>query len=171
VSYGRIDVDLRSLDKAIKRAARAGADLRPVWRELRRPLRKDQGAHIKEQKGPQGSSWPGLAASTKTKRLGALSRAGKAFTKKGALRKAAKRKIGRVLSRRLVSGARIRAKPKEIKITSIVKWAGVHQEGGRVGRGSQIPARPFMWISDELLAITKREMVKYLSLTWKGKRL
>ena len=36
---------------------------------------------------------------------------------------------------------------------SRVPWSGIHQDGGTAGRGSRIPARPFLWMSEEFLRL------------------
>lgn len=96
-----------------------------------------------------GAKWAPLAASTVERRLSKGGRAGK-FTKRGKLRKKAQRSLNRILSQKLVSGARFKSSRMEAKITSKVKWAGVHQEGGTVGKGSKIKAREFFYVGEEL---------------------
>lgn len=151
MSYGRVDIDLRGLDFAIRSAVRAGADLRPVWRGFRKPLRKSQADHIKAQKGPDGTPWPKLRPSTVRARL---SRGGSAknYTKRGKLRKSAKRKAGKMLSRKLVSRARVKATRRSISFFAKGGVAHFHQRGGRAGRGgrSRVAARPFAYVDDEL---------------------
>lgn len=151
MSYVRVDPDLRKLEKAVKAAVRAGADLRPVWREFRRPLRKIQGEHIKAQKGPDGEQWAKLRPSTIRARM---ARGGKAkkFTKRGKLRKGAKRKLGKILSRKLVSRARMKVTRRSI---SLYARGGLlphlHQGGGRVGRRRvRMWGRPFMYVDSKL---------------------
>lgn len=165
----RIDVDLRKIDKAIKRAEKAGVDLRPAFRKLRKPLRKDQGEHMRAMEGPRGK-WQAVSAATREKRMRVGGRAGK-FTKKGKLRKPAQRRLGRILSKRLLTKAKIRVRPTIISITSQVKWAGIHQKGGRVGRGARVPKRPFMWISDELGRRAVGEFREHLAKAFNGKKL
>ncbi len=165
----RIDIDLRKLDKAIKRAEKAGIDLRPAFRKLRTPLRKDQREHMRAQSGP-GGKWPNLAPSTRAKRLKMGGVRG-ALTKKGKLRKGAKRKLNFMLSSKLLKGAKIKVRPKSIEIRSKVKWAGIHQEGGRAGRGAQLPARTFMWISDELGRRAVALFREHLASAFNGKKL
>lgn len=146
---GTHTTDLRSLKKAFRKMERAGIDTRKVWRKVKTPLRKDQAEHIKDQKDSDGATWKPLAVGTRDKRLSKGGKAGK-FTKRGKLKKSAERKLGRVLSRRLVSGAKVRITRRSISIRSKVRWAGIHQHGGRAGRGAMIPKREFMYVSEEL---------------------
>lgn len=167
----RIDVDLRQLNDAIKRAEKAGINLKPAWRKLRRPMKADQAYHMKRQQGPNRASWPPLAASTIAKRLQSMTASGKAFTKRGKMKKSAQRRLGRVLSRKLLSGMKVTIKPKEMSVAARLKWAGVHQHGGRVGHGARIPPRPFIYIGDELLLSAKRVFETHLQRAWQGRRL
>ncbi len=50
-----------------------------------------------------------------------------------------------------------------------VAWAWVHQHGGRVGRGATIPAREFLYFSEEFVADVEEALAKYLARGW-GKR-
>jgi len=157
---GASHIDLRKLDRAIRRATVAGADLRPVWRAMRRALRKDQGEHMKKQQGPKGR-WPGPSAATLNRRLRAGG-IGKKFTKRGnRLKKRHSRRLGRVLSRKLLSRARIKLRPTFMRLFTVpgkpgrggrrAKGAGVHQRGGKAGRPRvTIPQRQFLWISTAL---------------------
>lgn len=164
-----IEVDLRALDKAMKRAEKAGVDLRPAFRKLRTPLRKDQKDHMRAQSGP-GGKWPGLSTATREKRLKMGGRRG-ALTKKGKLRKSAQRKLNFMLSSKLLKGAKIKVRPNQISETSKVKWSGAQQEGGRVGRGATLPEREFMWISDPLFALALRRFAKHLATAFEGRKL
>ncbi len=164
-----IEIDLRGLDKAMKRAEKAGVDLRPAFRKLRTPLRKDQKDHMRAQSGP-GGRWPSLSTATREKRLKMGGRRG-ARTKKGKLRKSAKRKLNFMLTSKLLKGAKIKARQQEIRITSKVPWSGAHQEGARVGRGANLPEREFMWISDPLFLQAQRKFAKHLASAFEGRKL
>jgi phage gpG-like protein len=159
-----VEVDLSKVDRAIKRMLAAGRNLRPVWREIRTPFRKAQAEHIRAQRGPD-SEWPALAQSTKAARLGRGGRAGK-FTKRGKLRKPVQRKLGRALSARMVSGAKMKLDARAIMIRSAVPWAGIHQHGGIAGRGARIPARPFMYVDDKTIRLTVSRILAHLESSW-----
>lgn len=166
-----IDVDLRGLTKALSRVQRAGLDLRPAWKQLRGPLRRDQAQHIRDQRDEQDRPWTPLAASTVAKRRKALLSNPKAFTKKGRVRKPIQRRLDRVLSGRLTSGARVKMVPQHIAITSRVPWAGIHQVGGRAGRNSIIPARTFMYIGSDLAATAGHVITQHLIAAFANTKL
>ena len=157
-----IKADLRSIKKAMRKMERAGQDPKKVWRVLRKPLRKDQKEHMRAGEDSKGSKWKPLASSTIERRLSKGGRAGK-FTKRGKLRKKAARGLSKLLSQRLVSGAKVKITRRAIAITSKVRWSGVHQEGGRVGRGSLIPAREFFYIGDGLIRQTADALAKHIA--------
>ncbi|MDQ3295077.1 MAG: phage virion morphogenesis protein [Myxococcota bacterium] len=124
--------DTSSLDQALMSMSRRGKMLGQVFRDLKKPMRLDQREHAKDRSGPLGS-WAARAPTT----LAKLRSGG---------RRLRKRPLGR-----LTTAVTYRATRTGLMAESRVAWSGVHQEGGRVGRGSVIPARPFLWISDELL--------------------
>lgn len=174
MSWVGIEADLQELTKGLTRVQRAALDLRPVWHELRGPLRKDMAQHIRQQVDESGAAWPGLAPATVKKRLDALRRTrppGKLVTKKGRLRKAVQRRINRVLSARMVSRAKIRTEPGEMSITSEVPWAGVHQFGGAVGRGSRLPKRTFMYVSDAMAATAAMAIELHLQRVFEDRKI
>lgn len=94
---------------------------RAIARELKKPLRLDQRDHARAQEGPDGK-WPKRKAGGRRRILGKLPAAIKAGTR-GSL----------------------------VYVESRAKWSGSHQEGGRVGRGAVLPARPFLWISPKMI--------------------
>ena len=166
----RIEVDLRQVSKALKRMNAAGIDARPAFRKLRPAFRKDQGQHMGAQTGPSGASWAPLAPSTRERRLSKGGRAGK-YTKRGKLKKRAQRKLNRILSKKLLSRAKVRLTRDEMRITSTAPWAGVHQGGGSVGNRATVPARPFMWVSDDMQIQAVAVFTEHLHAAWENRRL
>lgn len=154
--------DLRSIKKAMRTMERAGENPKKVWRVLRKPLRKDQKEHMRAAEDSKGGKWKPLASSTIERRLSKGGRAGK-FTKRGKLKKKAQRGLSKLLSQKLVSGAKVKITRSAIVITSKVPWAGVHQHGGRVGRGSMLPAREFFYVGDGLIKQTARALAKHIA--------
>lgn len=123
----RTRVDLRDVNAGFAEAHR---ELRAVGRDLVKPMRADQRAHAKAQEGPE-AKWPPRASSTVAKMRAQGRR---------------RRPLGR-----LSTAVTYRATSHAVIAESRAKWSGVHQDGGTVGRGSKIPARPFLWISDRLI--------------------
>lgn len=156
------EVDLREVSSAFRNQLRAAKDLRPVWREIRTPFRKAQARHIQEQRGPDGP-WPKLARSTVAKRLKAVQSERKNFTKRGKLRKPVQRRLNRVLSRRLLNRLKFRARPHQAELEGRYgEVGGIHQLGGRAGRGARIPARTYLYPDQRVVAITVSAIERHL---------
>ncbi len=119
-------VNLDGVERAFGRARTA--DLRPAFAMARKPLRDDQREHAKKQEGPDGSWAPRKSAT----RQRAQSR---------------RNRRPRKLLGRLPGAIAVKAERDRVIGRSLVKWSGVHQDGGVAGRGARISARPFMWPS------------------------
>lgn len=151
-----VKVDLTQVTHDLASMEAAAAKLRPVWGSLRKPMRDDQSDHARKQAGPEGK-WPKNAASTIERRQQA---------KRGRRRamKAAKTKSKFSNARRQFRAPKLMGSMpnRTVKVQTLggdglqaiskVAWSGVQQDGGRVGRGSRIPARPFLWLSDGFMA-------------------
>lgn len=130
-------------------------DTRKVFQRLRPDARKDQREHADKQEGPDGA-WPPLAPSTIERR---------ARMAKTSKRNAKPRKIlGRVPA---ALTSKISAKSL-ILMSRIKRWSMVHQRGARVGRGSIVPRRQYLWISHNLRKATKREFESALAKVFRG---
>ena len=161
-----VKVDVRSLQRGFDALAKAGAspDLDDVFRELRGPMRADQKEHAQRQEGPEGP-WPERAASTlqRSKRR----RRGTKTAKRGRSRSRGGRP--RRMLGRLPTSVKVRAQGLSVWSHTPVPWAGIHQEGGLAGRRSLIPARPFIYISDELERLAMRMIADHVVEPWSGR--
>lgn len=128
-------LDLGDVERGLEAMARRARALGPVFRELKTPLRLDQRDHSKKREGPS-ALWAPRAASTM-----ARMRAGG---------RRARKPMGR-----LPGAVSYRATASSVSGRSRVLWSGIHQDGGTVGHGARIPARPFLWISDGMLQIAE----------------
>lgn len=137
-------VNLGLVDKAL--LALRKPDLRPAWKEARQPLRRDIADHRKQQKGPDGV-WSPRAASTKE-------------------RAQYGRKRPRKILGRLPTALQTVSDRQRVAMRSRVAWSGVHQDGGRVGRGAKIPARPFLWASALALDAVAAIVARHLGKLW-----
>jgi phage virion morphogenesis protein len=106
--------------------------------DLRAPLRDDQRDHAKAQEGPDGK-WAPRARATVEKRRRMKARK---------LVRGPNRKLLNSLPRRTIT---VKATPRKLFAASKVPWAGVHQHGGTAGHRARIPARPFLWFSEQFL--------------------
>jgi hypothetical protein len=116
---------------------RRARQLGPAFQELKKPLRLDQRDHAKKRHGPD-TLWAPRAASTTARLLTGGHRP--------------KKLLGR-----LPTAVSYTASATGVRGVSRAKWSAAQQDGATVGHGSRLPARPFLWISDEML--TKAEDV------------
>ncbi|MCA9678831.1 MAG: phage virion morphogenesis protein [Myxococcales bacterium] len=131
-------VNLREVLRAYEAMGKAAErGLAPAFREMKKPLRADQRAHAKGKEGPDGA-WPPRAART----IEALR----------AARRSKRIRGRRKLLGKLPGAIKVYADARKVVARSHVAWSGIHQDGGVAGRGARIPARPFLWLSDEMVA-------------------
>lgn len=137
------EIDLGEVERSFDAMKRRGRELGQAFRVLKPEMRADQRDHAARREGPEGS-WPPLAQSTLAKRasLGRLRR----------------RPLGR-----LTSAVTYTASKDGVVARSRVPWSGAHQEGAVVGRGSRLPARPFLWLSDRLIERAKEILARVVT--------
>lgn len=145
-------LDTRDVEKGLRALLQEGHS-RGVLAALKQPVRADQKEHAKRQEGPDGR-WPSRAASTVAKRRRLKSRR---------LVRGPNRKLLNTLPRRTVT---VKATGSKVYALSKVPWAGVHQHGGRAGRGAVIPARKFLWFSDDFYTEANGIICDRLQRAW-----
>lgn len=123
-------LDLGPVERAFSAMERRARALGPVFSSLKAPMRADQAEHQASQMGPDGK-WPVRSDATLEK-----------------IRSQGRR--GRPLGR-LPSSTSYSAGDFGVVGKSRVPWSGAHQDGARVGKGSVLPARPFLWLGRDLL--------------------
>lgn len=148
------DADIR---RAIDRMRRRGASFRPVLRELRGTLRTDLGIYAAHQESPDGK-WPARAESTLERERRRTS-----GRKKNTKRNRRKR---RKLLGKLPRAINLLVGGKNLLVISKVPWSGVQQEGGKVGRGAVLPARPHIFISDTFFEHATKRCMEYVLAGW-----
>lgn len=141
-------LDIGDVEEGLAAMQRRARALGPAFRELKRPLRLDQRAHSKKREGPS-AIWAPRAASTMARLRAGGRRARKPLGK-------------------LTGAVAYTADATAVRGTSRVLWSGVHQDGGAVGRGARLPARPFLWISDDLLGIAENTLGRALVRAYGG---
>lgn len=149
-------LDMRSLERGLRELAQRAERARPFFEALKAPLRLDQREHRRAQSGPEGA-WP------KRTRSAAAKRSPGASGKK-------RRRRARKLLGRLPTAVSYRSDADEVRAVSRIPWSSVHQEGGRVGRGATIPARPFLWFSDSFLGDAAEALLGYVTRNWGRRR-
>lgn len=138
-------VDIGDVEDGLSAMERRSKQLGPTFQSLKAPMRDDQKEHAKQKVGPD-SSWPPRLPSTI----------------------ASHKKLPRKLLGRLPTAVSYKATGYSVTAESLVKWSLAHQEGGTVGRGARLPARPFLWISDKLLEVAAEALTKALAAAFGG---
>ena len=146
-----IRVDDSTFQAGLKDVSKAGRNLSSVFRRLKTPMRRDQRDHAVQEDGPEGG-WPPRKGEKPAKR-----RAGKR-----------KNRRARAILGRLPNAIEIRSIGQTVFARSKVKWARAHADGETVGRGAKLPARSFLWVSDELGALANQMIAEHLGKAWGG---
>lgn len=148
--------DLKRLHRDLRRLSITS--LRPVANRIGEHLVSSTIRRFNEQRGPDGTPWPPLAASTV---LGEIRRSDR--TRKGALRKRSQARLMRrkilIRTARLRNSISYRVQGTEIAVGTNVIYGRIHQLGGEAGSKTRrvlIPARPFLGISDDDLRYVDR---------------
>ncbi len=132
---------LGGLDRALNAMRRP--DLRPVWKDAKKPIRADIADHRNRQSGPDGK-WAPRASSTRLK--------------------AGRRGRPRKILGKLPTGLTTKSDRRKIAMASRAPWSEVQRSGGTAGHGAKIPARNFLYASDNVLwviaGLIKRHLIK-----------
>ncbi len=158
----RLMGDTSRLDARLKRLAKPR--LRQAALEIAEALTSSSIARFNQQRDPEGKPWKPLALATVQGGLTSRS-----FTKKGQIRKPAERKLLRrkilIQSAQLRNSISSRVKGTTIHVGTNKKYARVHQLGGEAGRKTarvQVPARPFLGISDADQTVITRAVERHV---------
>lgn len=145
----KVDVSLDELDRSIRGMLRHAANLTPAWKDARKPILEDQKRHAREQAGPDGP-WAARSPFTIARMRARGSR---------------RRPLGK-----LPRAVQVDMAPRSVRVKSRSRFSKAHQPDGagttRVGRGSVLPARPFLWASRQLLETVATIIAKRLGLNW-----
>lgn len=126
----------------------------PVFKELKKPWREDLKAHAAREEGPD-ARWAKRAVRThlrgRRKKGQALKGGGKRMVRRGSRR----------LLGKLPSAVTFRVSRGSILGVSKVPWSEVHNTGGKVGRGSMLPKREFLYVSPAIQQLAADRMAAY----------
>lgn len=162
-----VNLDFGEVDRAIETMETRAKRLGPAFRELRKPFRADQVGHAKGEEGPSGK-WPARSPLTEARRRARNRNVRQTKAMKTiALRKATRRSTPKRLLGRLPNAVVYRIGELYIRATSRAKFGGAHQQGATVGRGSKLPQRMFLWLSDRLLSSARDVLGNYVVKGWK----
>jgi phage gpG-like protein len=70
---------------------------------------------------------------------------------------------------KLLTAVSYRPSADALRAESRIPWSGVHQHGGRAGRGAQIPARTFLYFGKNYLRDMAERFLAYALAEW-GRR-
>lgn len=149
-AYVHVTVETGDVLKGLAEMERRSRQLGPAFRELKKPMRDDQRDHGKRQRGPFGA-WARRSPSTLAY-----------------YRERGRGRIPRPLGR-LLSAIAYSANAYSVTGESRVKWSDVHMTGGAVGHGVRLKARPFMWISTNLLTIAEQVFERTILAAFGGR--
>lgn len=141
-----VEIDISGFEAGAK--GMRDVDLTQTFRDMRGPLRRDQGAHHKAQEGPAGQPWAPLAPATIEARRKTGGR---------------QRLLGR-LPRSLI----VTAQQRSVEVEPRVPWSPAHHFGDVVGRRSLLPPRPFIYVSDELAEHARQAILDAYVAGWNG---
>lgn len=158
----RVKWKTREVTDAIRRMRAHRGSFAPVYRELKRPLRADLSLHAQRERSESGK-WPHRAPATGERyerRVGQSQRVrggGAGPRRRKLIRRRSKKILGR-----LPAATTFRATHGALQAISKVPWSAVHNEGGRVGRGARVPARPYLFISDRFAGYAVERMAEFV---------
>lgn len=170
-----VRVNLADVENGLEAMKRAGGEMGRVFRALKPFALADQAAHRISGMGPDGP-WPARARSTQD-RLQERSRLVVTRTQTTRGKRSNGFRVGsgsRIRTRRraveplgtLPRAIRIRADQAGITIEAMIEWASAHRDGATVGRGSRLPARDFLWWSEEFVELAVTSIEEFVIVPW-----
>lgn len=166
---GRIEVDLDEVDARMSNMEYRARVLGPAFRQLRKPLVRDQRDHQQKAAGPDGS-WPPRSPVTEARRRARNRRLKQTKAMKTISPKPSKRRSTpkKVLGR-LPMIFRMITTNLSIAMVSRASWSGAHMRGAKVGHGRKVtlPRRPYYYPSDAFLSTVKQTLAAHIVKGWK----
>jgi phage gpG-like protein len=168
-----MEVDISDVTRGLNLMHLKAADLRPVFKDLRAVLKEEIAEHFEKNEGPEGPWEPRSRAYVE--KMTAKPRARSGWSKKkgrmvfGTTRRRRKgskwesRQLGRFRS---VGAYQFHVEPQQLTMNAKGPWAGIHQFGGTAGKGANIPARPFLWVSDRFVDTFRRSLERHVLSGW-----
>lgn len=154
----KVDIDLSEFDAVHRRMSARAKNMTPVFRKLAPQLEADQKKHGRRREAPNGK-WPPLAPAT-------LARRQQDLRSKVKRRQKRAQKLGAALPLGVLRRSVAIEWNRRVLWARAHSWAddfsGVQQEGGTVGRGSRIPARTFLWLSNDFIEAAVNETLVHL---------
>lgn len=141
----RFDMDGSQVQKRLKKFLAASGNLRPAMASIGEHMLNVTEERFRAEKSPAGAGWRALSPATKAQKK---KNKDKILTEYGNLR------------RRIIYSA----KKSSMAFGTNVKYAAIHQFGGKAGRGRKvtIPARPYLGFNQFDEAQAYQILRKYL---------
>tara|TARA_R110000868_G_scaffold268096_2_gene527336 strand:- start:98 stop:595 length:498 start_codon:yes stop_codon:yes gene_type:complete len=156
-----VNTDDRDVRRGLAALRKRGSNMRPVFLKLKKPFKQDLKEHQKRKEGPDGSSWAPRTDGTKSR-----DRNAKTVKLKNGKTRTFKRRRKQKLLGKLPTSVSSKGSSKRFRGESKIPWADAHQEGATVGNGTVLPARPFLFFSQNFLDLADREITEHLRLGW-----
>lgn len=148
---GAVAVDIDNWLDGLREMARRGADLRPVFKEFKVVVRDDLRSHFDRAMGDDGK-WAPRAPSTIERIMGLKGSSYKRGKRAGTATKRGQRRLDNQLGRLKTAWA-TKLTPRLLEFRSKAgKISDIHQRGGQNGKGAVIPARPYAYLSEPVIA-------------------
>ncbi len=160
----------RGFLRGFTRTGRAARNSSRIMGKLRRIQRVELDKFAKKEASPEGR-WRRRASRSSSRAARRGARVIRGRTRQASKRRGARTAVrfsggSRILGM-LPSTVRTRRRQNELVSRSPVPWSGVHDVGGRVGRGSRIPARPFVFITPRTLREAADLGLENMLRTWR----
>lgn len=149
-----VTIDDSAVKAMLTRLSQRMGNLTPVMRQIGNTIKNDSLDNFKGQHAPDGTPWKPLSIATRIARAKRVSGGG-LLTKNGK-RTNAKAYAVMTTAKALLDTGILRASvnvlettPSSVTVGSRLKYAAIHQFGGKAGRNRKvrIPARPFIGMS------------------------
>lgn len=141
-------VNLSDVFDGLAKLRRAAQDQTPLFNALKKPMKDDQRNHQKLKMGPDGP-WAPRKESTNNRGR---------FARRGSSGRVVRKRIAANQLGKLSTSVTFAPAARRITAVSKIPWSQIHQEGGKVGRGAVLPARPFLWMSVEFLNLAMKQI-------------
>jgi len=159
----QVHVDIREVLQAIEATLGAIRDQTPMWEDIGFEVLNSVHRNFDAEGRPE--KWQALAASTLLAKVGGRR---KASTKRGHWTAKAKKTLhgNKILTdtAQLRNSIAAEADSAGVTVGTNMEYGAIHQFGGRAGRGSVIPARPYLLLQEEdypkIAAIIERHLTE-----------
>lgn len=165
-----IELDKKGVFRGLRKIRKAANSPGKIMGKIRRVQRVELDRFARKEASPEGR-WKRRASRSARRAARRGARVVRGRTRAATRRRGARTAVrfsggGKILGQ-LPDTVVTRRRRSEIVSRSPVPWSGVHDVGGRVGRGSTIPARPFVFIAPRTLEVTEELALDLMLTAWR----